>query len=161
MILDSKPRKLKMNILCQNTGNPKWIKMNLLANMCASGWASVCAQRAQVLHAQVSAQNVYGSFGPCVHRFIHMFIFTCSFFKIDSWATNKVYFGPKVDLKNEQLGEYSACVFTFALAWAFSCALTCAFICTVLTCAPRISHLRMTAGISLKTLFTRFQIQLQ
>ena len=50
--------------------------MKVWANMCPSGWASERTS-AQVLHVQVSAQNVYGSFGPCVHRFI----FTCSFLR--------------------------------------------------------------------------------
>ena len=83
-----------------------------------SGWAS-SRTSAKVLHAQVSEQRVSKSIwnllhGRCVHKFIHMFIFTCSFLGwtfgpkstlFVSMFVNKADFGPKVDLKNEHVDE--------------------------------------------------------
>ena len=86
----------------------------------------------------------------------HFHLVVC---KIDFWA--------KVDLiKNEQVKwtcgwtcgySLSACVFPFAFACAFSCASTCALLCIHLL---RISHLRSTPGVFLKSPFTTFWNQL-
>ena len=110
---------------------------------------------------------------PGVSGADHYAIFTWSFVrstfgpKSTLFANmNKVDFGPKVNLKNEQVKwtcgwtcgySLSACVFPFAFACAFSCASTCALLCIHLL---RISHLRSTPGVFLKSPFTTFWNQL-
>ena len=110
-----------------------------------------CAQVDARVSTQVDAQVSQYCASGCKSGRIHMCIFTC---------------GPKVDLKNEQVKMHMwmrPLLHPLAQYW-LTCASTCALICASTcgsTCALRISYLRATPGVFLKSLFTTFWNQLK
>ena len=143
-----------------------------------------CAQVDARVSTQVDAQVSQYCASRCERGRIHMCIFTCSFLRSTigpkstlfmNMLTNKVDCGPKVDLKNEQVKmhmwmrplytlNYGGRFWThrvYSGTWyiLLTCALICASTCAS-TCALRISYLRATPGVFLKSLFTTFWNQL-